>query len=1105
MYGISNLPVTNTTTYEANGYSNYTGNNALVVQQAQGEAVNISASVLGTFFNRGRWKAWVDWNYDGDFLDAGEEVYNVGGIVATTVGFGFEIPENQLPGKYRLRIRVNNSRINGTGEERFGFEYTPCDNFTVTTGSANISNYGETEDYFFEVVSNCSAKITTVVPGSDCNTPDGAEIVLSASTLQPVTEFRWYTTATGGTYVTSPPNASGTSTNWTTPPITETTTYYVTAFNGSCESTFRTEIIAEVLPTPEIEFNSESFDVCGEESTVEVSAVGDNEIVHLVKETFEDGTLGVFTNQRISTNTTPAPMDFINRTSVYRPIGPTYRSWRPAISSGFGDTKFVFSNSDTNQGIVERALQAPLSINTEGLESLVLTFRMYFSRYNPGATLPDGEYAAVEISTDNGTTWTELERFIVDVGRPARFERKTYNLDAYLNQTQLTFRLRMYSNPGGPGWFSTGLAVDGIELYGGKPLEPVFDWESNYPIGVYEDPEGTIPYDGDPISTVYFKPTDDQIILYNAWDVTATAELENGCNASGEFVLNNSSKIWDSTTATNWATLNWKPGTAVPTADNCVVIHTPIVIPSEIHALAKNIKVETGGNLQIQTGGSLTLTDYLVNELTAEDFVVENDANLIQVNPGAANSGEITLRREATVPSNQYNYWASPVVGQDLYALYPDIPNNRVMTYNTSTDYFNIVQAGTLSGFGVGYSIKGPTSNYPLNPDGTTDVVAEFIGVPQNEGLFANENSILLSNENNAFNLIGNPFPSNFNLQALYNSNGNDLAIDGNFYFWDNTNNLIYVQQGSGYQGDNYAVYNVSSGGIPADGGDLAKIPNGIVKPGQGFIVKALTGAPLIVDNAMRTKEIKLNVEDGDAPYYKNENEYSTDTHKRQDKFWLDLVTPGEIHVKILIGYFNLAENTLEKFDTKILNEAVSDDFYSISQEAYQLAIQGRKGPFGVEDVIPVGVKLFHSGQHRIQLDERMGIFVSQQTVYLKDNYLKIIHNLSESDYAFESTNGTFNDRFEIVFQNGNEDGPILTTAQSLEIRKVDHQIQILSTHEKIKEVEIFNLMQATLYKNNAVNANELKIPAKTFGKQIVVVNVLTESGEWISKKLILN
>lgn len=1089
IFGMNPAPINNTTTYAANGYSNYTGNSSLIAQQAQGEGVNIEAAVNGNYFGRGRWKAWVDWNGDGDFTDAGEEVYNVGAVVGGSLNFGFQVPVNQTPGDYRIRIRVNNGDFFG---ETYGFNYSPCDNFTFP------NEFGETEDYLVRVIENCVAKIATVTAGEECLVDGGIAVSLSATSSVPVTEFRWYSSEIGGSYVTSPPDGTGMATTWDTPLLTQTTYYYVTAFNGVCESTFRTKIKAEIKPTPTISFTPSTFDVCGDISVIEVSATGDNEIVHLVNENFDGIGLGAFANQVLQGNYNNA--NFINRTSVYKPTSPPFMSWLPAISSGFGSNQFVLSSSDFNAGMTLHRGLISASLNTNGFQNLTLKFRMLFSRYFQDNVDPASEYAAIEITTNGGGAWTEIERFTIDVGKATNFEERTYNLDAYINQT-IRFRFVMYSYSSGTGWLPTGLAIDDVELYGEKALDPSFNWVSDNPIGVYTDAAGTIEYTGGPISTVYIKPDDTQVEDYESWDITATALLNNGCSASGVLEINNFNKVWN-TTASNWATLNWEPSASVPTAEHCVLVRTPVLILGSTDGLAKNLTVQSGGSLTIQSEGSLTLTDFLINEESAAAFVVDSDASFLQINAGALNSGEITVKREATVPSNQYNYWSSPVADQDLYNLYENIPNFRVMTYNTWNNYFTILPLGVLSDFGVGYSIKGPSSGGPI-------VMAEFIGAPHNESLTSTENRIPLSIAYDGYNLIGNPYPSNLNLDMLYNLHGNDSAITGSYYFWDNTNNTWYSQQGSGYTGNNYAIYNANSGGIPAGGGDTAKVPNGIVKPGQGFIVNELPGASyLTVDNTMRTKEVKMdpmNPSDPEAPYYKNGNGMSDNAPPRKDKFWVELISPGGIHTKILIGYFNQAENTFEKFDSKLLNPDASDNFYSFSQDDQKLSIQGRKGPFQIDDVIPLGVKMFHSGHHIIQVDERLGLFISYQDVYLKDKWLNVIHNISETGYEFESINGEFNDRFEIVFEDGAaEDNPILISASQVQIQKINKEIVISSQKDKLKEVEIFNFAGWSVYKDTQINALEVKIPMLQFGKGIVVIKVQTETGEVVSQKMII-
>lgn len=537
-------------------------------------------------------------------------------------------------------------------------------------------------------------------------------------------------------------------------------------------------------------------------------------------------------------------------------------------------------------------------------------------------------------------------------------------------------------------------------------------------------------------------------------------------------------------------------------------------IDGEIHV--NNITyVDSGTLLVAETTDSEAVNTLYAHKgitvaTTGATLLLQNNANLMQ-DAGAVNSGNITQLRKATVPSNQYNFWTSPVKNQLLYSLYPGIPSGKVMVYNTATDYFNglPVSSNPTSSFGKGYSIKG--SNQPAH---APNVTATFVGVPQNESLTSTENLISLSNVGQRFNLIGNPFPSNLDLKLVNDHISNSGKIENStFYFWDNTDNTATTQQGSSYVNLNYANYNASSDigtAAPrfATGG---KKPNGIVKPGQGFIVQATTGTTgIIVENSMRTTQIRQLTDTEDAVYFKN-GEGSVDdiysSRPRNDKFWLEMVNPLGMHVQIAVGYFKQAENTFDTYDSKILSESVSDNFYSLSKDAQKLSIQGRHGSFEDSDVILLGTKFFVLGKYKIQLEETLGIFKVHQTIYLKDKYLNEIHNLSQSPYDFEGNPGVFEDRFEIVFKDGNQIiDPLLSSAtdhNDVKITKKDRQIEITSSIDKILEVEIFNLSGWSVYKNKKVNSNVLNVPASLFGKQIIVVKVQTETGKIVTKKII--
>lgn len=468
-----------------------------------------------------------------------------------------------------------------------------------------------------------------------------------------------------------------------------------------------------------------------------------------------------------------------------------------------------------------------------------------------------------------------------------------------------------------------------------------------------------------------------------------------------------------------------------------------------------------------------------------------NNANLLQ-DTNAANSGNISMQRKATVPSNQYNYWSSPVAGQPLYSLY-DVPANAVMTYNSWNDKFTILPTASnpLSIFAKGYSIKGSPTMNPV-------LTAEFVGTPNNETT-AGTNSIALSTSGNNYNLIGNPYPSNLDLVALYNDAANTDKFYNGFdetptvYFWDNTSNTDTTQQGTAYVNQNYALLNLPSGvGISAPRTGLSKKPNGIVKPGQGFIIRAAeTGGDLIFKNDFRTTSVKVGPVDG--VYFKG-------GYETMDKFWLILKTPNSINIETALAYHPEAEDSFERFDSVIFSEAVSENFYSLSSDSKKLAVQTRKGDFDSSDIIPLGIKTSKTGIQKISIDEKQGVF-EFQTIYLNDKTLNIITDLSAGFYEFTSPLGIDNNRFELIYKPGTVLGTEANTAENLQVYRSGENFIIQSSAKKITEVEVYD-SSGRLYRKLLTNTLRVDWEASDIASGMYVLKIKM-TDETVTKKII--
>jgi hypothetical protein len=188
----------------AGAFSNYTSFGPYAV--TAGQTYNFSLSSLQSITAYGNSMAiFIDYNRDGDFADAGENVY---AATATTSGAhtetgSFTIPATAFNGKTRMRVI--------------------CNEGTIASSTPSVS-YGEYEDYMLNITSS------NVGGGATVATP---------------TAYSW---------------SDGTSVVGTTNPLvvnpTTTTTYTGTATVNGCPITATTTVTVNPLPTAPTATNS---------------------------------------------------------------------------------------------------------------------------------------------------------------------------------------------------------------------------------------------------------------------------------------------------------------------------------------------------------------------------------------------------------------------------------------------------------------------------------------------------------------------------------------------------------------------------------------------------------------------------------------------------------------------------------------------------------------------------------------------------------------------------------------------------------------------------------------------------------------------------------
>ena len=1066
--------VSNNSTFSSTptGYEDFTTLPNLAIQ-AQGQGINISTQTT----NRGYLKAWVDWNQDGDFLDAGELVYDVGGIASYSTTFGFVVPIAQAPGNYRVRIRINKDD-----------NTAPYDPNAISTFDScqNINYYGETEDYLFTVIASCNAIVTSVTNGTTCGT---GSVTLSASATGSPSEYRWYSSEFGGT-----PIATTATGNWTTPSISSTTTYWVTAYNG-CESHVRTKVTAIVSPLASISFTPSVPEVCGENNVLSLTASGDVQETYLIDEDFESG-LGVMTNQNIVSNGagTDALTQWQTESSTFV---PAQQVWFPAIASGLNGNNFAMSTSDVGAFITHNALLSPV-VNTNTYLDLTLSFDIFYSRYYiDGANLPL-DYVTVDVSTDGGTAWTEIDRYTADLGYGTRFVNKTYDLSAYINQPNFRIRILYY------GEWCDGLAIDNFKLHGNVPLNTAFDWAAGSPVDAFQDAACTIPYvSGTPIVTVYVRPN--LVQLENTtYSFTATAVLSNGCSVSQNVSVDNKSKVWKGTSSNDWNDPNnWSP-VGVPDITNCVIIpdvsstNPSNIIGSNYNGFGKTLQVKDNGTLNVASGNTLTIQNFVEVGATGT-FEIENSASLIQID-NVANTGNISMKRDVNIRKLDYVYWSSPVANYALnnisttmyrYKWLPTIGANVNGWGNWALANENMIS-------GKGYIVRGPDS-FTATPQNYTQ---NFVGVPNNgtinmpisRGTYDGANystgvsTTLATKDDDNWNLIGNPYPSAISANTFLATNTN---IAGFIKFWTHSNlpssvitDPFYSDFVQNYTVGDYVTYNATGANPP--------IGNGNIAAGQGFFVlmNHTTGSAnenVVFDNSMRRNDYRNDL------FYRNGNVTDTDIEEK-NRIWLNLISPTLKSSTTLLGYIANATNELDRmYDAPALDVKTNFEIYSYSNSD-KLNIQGKGLPFSNEDQIHLGVSIAENGIHSIGINKVDGLFENEnQTIYLEDLQLGITHDLRNSPYNFMANIGRIENRFVLKFNNstlGNED----FTSNSIVVFTNDY-INVTTTNETIKSIKIHDLLGRVITEVNNVNSNTFMSKNISKTQSALLVEVTLENG----------
>jgi hypothetical protein len=549
-------------------------------------------------------------------------------------------------------------------------------------------------------------------------------------------------------------------------------------------------------------------------------------------------------------------------------------------------------------------------------------------------------------------------------------------------------------------------------------------------------------------------------------------------SVNGTVTTGNSNEISVTTkpVSCTWNGTAWS-NTTGPDADIEAVIAGVYSTAANGEFTAKKVTVNSG-SLTVNSGNSITVVNEVVNNLTAAEVVVENNGNLIQT-ADVDNTGAVTINRNSSLLKRlDYTLWSSPVVGQNLLNFSPQTITSRFYLYNSTTNFYESVPSPSTTTFeaGKGFLIRMPNNHPAVTP---TAWAGQFVGVPHN----GNYNVTLQDDvAGERFNLVGNPYPSPISALSFIENANNSGSITGTLYFWRKTN---------GSANPSYCTW--TSGGFVTNNDPQTFDLNDVIQTGQAFFVEATgTNDQLLFTNEMRA--------DNNAnQFFRNAQ---TTTAVERNRVWLNASNDAGAFSQTMIGYMTNASNGLDiQIDGKYINDG--EIAFTSLLDAAPMAIQGRALPFDAADVVPMRFKATTAGTYTIAIDHVDGLFANGQTVFLRDNVTGVTHNLSDGAYTFAVEAGTFDSRFEVVYQSTlGTDTPVLTRNQVVVYATEAGAITVHSGSVVMSAVKVFDIRGRLLTESNNINASQTTLAVNTTN-EVLLVQITSVSGETITKKFV--
>ncbi len=600
-------------------------------------------------------------------------------------------------------------------------------------------------------------------------------------------------------------------------------------------------------------------------------------------------------------------------------------------------------------------------------------------------------------------------------------------------------------------------------------------------------------------------------------------------------------------------TTTWKNGDVWDIQDPVTVKDWAIFRINEDHEVYHNNSIKSYG-LLIENNAKLTVG--LVGQ-ELQDFQVQNgwylkldgtidlqdDSQLVQTDNSElviGSSGKLLRRQEGNLNYYWYNYWSSPVAGNDADTSYKlknikdedgvsgfsftpayqaegQISRFWLYTFQNGQTYYDWEQITEESIIepGVGYTQKG--TNATSDPNAERNYT--FVGKPNNgtillqaddvEDNASDEHSNVPGAYNYTSSLVGNPYPSALDGHEFIRDN--EGVIEGTIYLWEqwsgDNHNLAEYQ--GGYGTVNLAgqekAYQWNDPNPDPEADPLAKEPSQYIPVAQGFFVEVIEDGEIEFNNSQR---IFKKEAEADGPIFfrtSNTENQSTAVENTMGMIRLELEVSNGNKRSFVMAF---SDSTTDGYDYGYDSRTIDpqdDDLNSILN-GEKMIIQSY-GPIAKDKVVDLVFNSTGTYNYTIEIFEIENI-PEDQPILIKDNLTNTEFDLRTGAYNFTSdVNTEDTNRFDIVFKattldinDFNDDDTLIF------VNNTEHKLYVKGLTTQAKQLNITNMLGQNIRSLNNVSTQTLDngLDISNLSSGVYIISVSNDENQTIDKKVIV-